>query len=544
MNAALALSSYDNLLSVKKSGNLNESISITPSTLNPLLTTDVESQSLASNFYLSLFGSDGETYDFYPALASSVEVSKDKKDYTYTLNRLAKWSDGTAVTSDDVIFTFERLMDPKVEAAALRGFYEGVKIQKIDSLKFKFHVDQPKFNTLEVIQGFVTLQKKQFEKEADFNKSRENLHPVGSGPFKVKTFSRDQVVVLERDPNWWAKDLPQFKARFNQDTWSFKIISDTALKYEKFLKGEIDLVNFTSEQFVNQVKGSDRDKIGTSPQDGKPVWGNQLRTDGPMGWVGIALNFKFAPFEHKETRQALAYLVDYKTIIERAYFGMIDQSVSPFGSNTENTDPELRAGEKDRYAFDPKKAAKLLAKDGWKKEEAQAFLVKEINGVKTPFHISLKYFSSNPASSKVAVILKEIFKKNGIDLDLKPLDGTALYKDFDDRNFEAMIMGWGGGSIYPDPKQLWASDSNGQGSNKVSYHNDQVDKLIKKANLEFDRKKRAKMLQEINRNLYDEVPYVFMVERHYLLQGIRSKFKSPKWVERYGSGPALELFYE
>jgi microcin C transport system substrate-binding protein len=538
-----ATSSYDSLPAVKKGGNLNETIALTPSTLNPLLTTDVEAQDLASYFYLPLFGVDGATYDYYPSLASKLEVSKDKKDYTYTLNSAAKWADGTAVTTDDVAYTFERLMDPKVEAAPIRGYYEGVTFQKIDNLKFKFHVNDPRFNTIETLQGFVTLQKKQFAKEADFNKTRENLHPVGTGPFKIKTFSRDQAIVFERDANWWAKDLPQFKARFNQDTWTFKVIPDMALKYEKFLKGEVDVMNFGSDQYVNQVIASDKDKVGKSPKDGKVVWAGKIPTDGSMGWSGIALNFKSPLFATKDTRKGLAYLVDYKTIIERAYFGMIEQSVSPFGSNTDNTDPGLKA-KKGIYTYDTKKAAEYFAKDGWKKVEGQPFLMKMINGKNTPFHFALKYYASNPAGAKMAVIMKESMKKSGVDLELKPMDGTALYKDFEDREFDAAMMGWGGGSIYPDPKQIWSSESIGQGSNKVSFSNPKVDELIKKANAEFDRKKRAKFLQEINRILYDEVPYIFTVERHFLLQGINSRFQSPKWVERYGSGPARELFHE
>jgi microcin C transport system substrate-binding protein len=541
--STFAKTSYDSLPAVKKGGNLNDTISLTPSTLNPFLTTDIEAQVVAANFYLSLFGTDWDTYDYYPALAEKLEISKDKKDYTYTLNSKAKWTDGTPVTTDDVIFSFERLMDPKVEAAALRVYYEGVTVTKIDDLKFKFHVEQPRFNTLETVNGFYPIQKKQFAKEADFNKSRENLHPVGTGPWKVKTFSRDQMVVLERDPNFWGKDLPQFKARFNQDTWTIKIIPDMALKYEKFLKGEVDLMNFSSDQYVNQVKASDKDKIGNSPADGKTVWAAKLPTDGAMGWGGIALNIKNPIFANKETRKGLAYLTDYKTIIQRAYFGMTDQSVSPFGSNTENTSPALKSG-KGRYSYDPKKAAEYFAKDGWKKVDGQPFLMKTINGKNVPFHFTLKYGSSNPAAGKTGVILKEVFKKAGVDLDLRPLDGTALYKDFEDSNFEACIMGWGGGSIYPDAKQLWSTESMGQGSNKVNYSNPKVDALITKSNLEFDRKKRAKMLQEIGEIIYDDVPYIFTVERHYLLQGFNSRFKSPKWLERYNTVPAVELFHE
>lgn len=540
---SFAKTSYDALPQVAKGGVFNDTARINPGTLNPLLADDIDSRELGGILFMGLFGTDGSTYEPYPELAEKLEVSKDKKNYTFTLNPKARWSDGTEVTSADVEFTLSKILDPKVDAAPLRSFYDGVSFKKIDKLKFSFHIDSPKFNTQDFLQGFVTLQKKQFEKEADFNKSRENLRPVGNSAYVLKSFSRDQTVIFERDKNWWAKDLPQYKARFNQDNWVYKLIGDNALRYEKFLKGEIDLVTFDPDQYATQVKGTDKDRFGSKPGDGKPVWADQFKSDGTKPWWGLAFNLEQPMFASKDTRKGLAYLVDYKTIIERGYFGLVEQCVSPFGSHTDNTDPGLKS-KKGIYTFDPKKAAEFFAKDGWKRDVSEPFLVKDIDGKKTLFRFTLKYYSGNTAAAKAVVILKEIFKKSGVDLELRPMDGTAMYKDFEDRNFEVAFMGWGAGSIHPDPKQLWDSTSVGKGSNKTSYKNPKVDELIKKANLEFSHKKREKYLQEIDRILYDDLPYVFLVERSGELQGINSKFKSPRWTERFGSGVSKDLMHE
>jgi microcin C transport system substrate-binding protein len=108
-----------------------------------------------------------------------------------------------------------------------------------------------------------------------------------------------------------------------------------------------------------------------------------------------------------------------------------------------------------------------------------------------------------------------------------------------------VFMGWGGGSIYPDPRQNWHSASaGGKGSNSIAYSNPQVDTLIDKANLEFDTKKRTKMLQEIGKILYEDVPYIFMVERDYVIMGFNSRIKSPKWIFNYGNVAAKEIFYQ
>jgi peptide/nickel transport system substrate-binding protein/microcin C transport system substrate-binding protein len=541
--SANAKTSYESYPSVKKGGVFTDTLGITPMTMVPMLAQDIEAMEMGSQFYLPLFGKDGETYEDYAALAEKVEISKDRKDYTYTLNSKARWSDGSPVTSDDVEFTFQKLMDPKVEAAALRGYFEGVSLTKIDGLRFKFHTETPKFNTLSTFNEFQAIQKKQFEKEADFNKTREALRPIGNAAYKLKTFSRDQVVTLERDLNWWGKDLPQFKARFNFDLINFKIISDSTLRYEKLIRGEIDTTILTSDQYVTQVNGVDKARFGKTPKDGKSVWADKLKTDGPMGWFGMALNAKTPVLSSVKTRKGIAYLIDYESITQKAFFGTMEQSVSPFGSNSDNVAAELK-NPKNRYHLDLAKAAELFKADGWVHEPNAPFLMKEINGKKVPFHFVLKFPPSSPAQSKAAQMLKEIFKKAGVDLELRAMDGTALYKDFEESNFEANFMGWGGGSLDPDPKQLWSTDSIKGGSNKVSYSNPKVDALIKKANVEFNRKKRSKLLQEIGSMLYDELPYIFICERHFVLQGTTSRIKSPKWMERFGAGVAKDLFYE
>ena len=503
----------------------------------------MDDQLVSGYFYMSLMGRDSESYEDLPGLAEKVETSKDKKEYTFTLNKNAKWSDGTPVTSDDIEFTFNKLMDPKVEAAALRSYMSGVTFQKIDSLKFKFMVAVPKYNSLSTLTTFTPVQKKQFEKEVDFNKSRENLHPIGNGAYRLKTISRDQFVTLERVADWWAKDLPDYRAMNNFDVVQLKIIPDPALRYENLLKGNIDTLNFMADQFATQVEGVDKDKFGKNAASGKTLWADKFPSSGSMPWFGLGLNQKNPILSSLKVRQALAYLIDYDAVTERAYFKTVYQSVSPFGSRTDNVPPELKSGT-NRYKLDPKKAATLLKEDGWADTNKDGVLDKVINGKSTPLRLEVKLYSSNAAAMKAVQIFKETFKKAGVELVLRPMDGTALYKDFDDKNFDMVYMGWGGGSIYPDPRQNWHTDSiaNG-GSNTVSYSNPKVDKMINEANLEFDKKKRAKLLQGINRELYHDLPYIFLVERGYILQGLNSKLKSPVWNQRYGITVAKDLFH-
>lgn len=527
----------------KKGGTFFDSTRMNPIALNPVITSNLDDRPLVSLLYLTLMTRDPETYAQVPLLAEKVEASADRKEYTFTLRKDAKWTDGTPVTTDDIVFTFEKTMDPKIDAAAQRSFLQGVTIEKIDALKFKFKVEVPKFNSLDFLSSFQPIQKAQFEKEADFNKSRENLRPIGNTGYKFKSISRDQSVIFEYVPGWWGEKDPEFRATHNFQTIHYRILADDTLAYERALKGEVDALKLSADKYVTQARGVDKDRVGTKPNSGKVVWAEQFKSDGSLPWFGIALNYK-NPMFSKKTRQALAWLTDYETINQKAFFGLTEKCLTPFGTRGPNLDPKFK-NPSNQYRFDPKKGMALLKEDGWADTDGDNLLDKVINGKKTTLRFEVKFSAQNGPANSTVQILKESFKKAGVELTLRPMEGAALYKDFEEKNFDACFMGWGGGSIFPDPRQIWhSSSSQGNGSNSVSYANPQVDQLIDRANLEFDSKKRAKLLQQIGSLLYEDVPYIFLIERRFVLQMVNSRIRSPKWMFKYSTEVAKDLFYQ
>jgi ABC-type transport system substrate-binding protein len=498
---------------------------------------------MASQFYLPLLEKDADTLKDSPVLASGVVISKDKKEYTYTLRSDAKWSDGTSVTSDDVEFTFQKIMDPKVDAAVLRGFFEGVTFRKIDPLKFSFQVIEPKFNTLSVLNEFTPVQKKQFEKEADLNKSKEGMRPVGNSAYVLKTLSRDQSIVLERMPKWWGDAVPVFKNRFNFNTLVFRIVADPTLRYEKLIRGEIDTTPLTSDQYVNQVKGVDQSKFGATRESGKSLWADRFKTSRALSWAGIAINLKHPWLASLGVRKALAHLVNYEDVIQKGFMGTASRCVSPFGSSGRYVSARLKSPSS-RFMFDPKKARELLLQEGFKQVPGESFFVKDLNGKRQPLRFVFKFMNESPAQQRVAQILKESFKKAGVDLELRPEDQGVMYQSLHKKDFDLAFSGWGAGGVQPDPRQLWATSSIEGGSNSTWFSNPAVDELIKKANVEFNEGKREKLIQKIGDIIYDEIPYIFLMERDFVLAALQSRVKSEKWIRKYGSDLAKDLFFE
>lgn len=532
---------YDSLPAVQKGGTLYLSMSSDPKVINPILSSDSESMSLEGYLWMPLMALDPESLDFLPALATGYTMSADKKSYTFSLNPSAKWQDGSPVTAEDLRFSFETLMSKKTDAAALRSYFYGVSLAVKDPHTVTFSVSEPRFDNLSVLTSFPVVQKKQFEHSKNFNLDQGVMKPIGNGPYVLEKYERTQQVVFSRNKNWWGYALPQYKNRYNADKIVIRIINDQNLAYEKFIAGDLDVIGFTQEQWHVNVNGIDKNKFGKDRTSGKSIWALKQENQFPRPFDYIGWNEKNPIFEDVKTRTALSYLVDYKKIIHTVYYDLSVQSTSPFGSFSNNSDPALRKPDH-MISLDRTKAMKLLKEAGWKNEGGST-LVKEIHGKKVPFSFELATVSTNKARVKIAEIIKEDFKDAGIQVKIRSMEWNSFLDKVDHHDFDAVILGWTA-TLFQNPKQIWDSQSMDLGgSNFISYRNPAVDKLIEKANLEFNPEKRNKIMQELNRIIYQDQPYTFLTEPKYGLYGLNSKIKSPKWYSKYESALANDLFY-
>jgi microcin C transport system substrate-binding protein len=524
---------YRKLPEAGKKGTLYLTMLGNPRVLVPTLAEDVPSRNTVDYLFAQLMRKDSETGEYFPMIAEKVEVSKDRKLYTFTIRKDAVWEDGTPVTPEDAEFTFNTIMNPKVQAASLRSYFEGMRLEKIDARSFRFSVEKPNVNTLaSILDDFLIIQKKQFSAVPDFNKAKGVMEPVTSGPYRLKAFNRDQRVELELKKDWWGFKIPEFKNMFNFDSIVLRIISDPALAYEKFLKGDLDILEMNAETFGTKVKGVDREKFGADAEAKQAVWAKHFMTDAPAPWTYIGWNRKRPVFASKKTRQALAHLVPYDEILAKVFRGEGIRAVSPFGSRSPNAAPDQAAK---AFPFDPKKALQLLKEDGWADSDQSGVLSKVIDGKNVKFEFSIQYNSENPMRSKIAQMVKEQFRKAGVQVNIQALEFNALLERMDNRDFDAVIMAWGKGMRHSDSKQIWHSKSSeNKGSNFVSYSNPEVDRLIEQASVETDGAKHFKLNQKIGSLIYDDQPYAFIAEVPGFMAGFRrDKIKAKKWVMKY-----------
>lgn len=524
-------------------GTLIDTLSNNPKSINPLVGSDNNSTLTYSHFFMTLFTESAETLTPVPLLAESATVSADNKVITFNLNPEAKWADGTQVTSDDVEFSFKTMMDPKTDAAASRSYHEGHSFKKINKLTFQFHVAEPKFDSFRTLYLFQPVQKKQFANTKDFNKDSGILNPVGNGPWKLSEFKADIHVKLTRVENWWGDQLPYYKNKISYQTKLLKIIPDPNTAYEQWIRGDIHFYGaINAQQFADKVLGSDKDRVGQSASEGKEVWAKFFENEAPRGYQYIGWNLRNPMFQSKKTRQALARLINYQEISDKVFRGLYIQCTSPFGSLSLNAAPELRKEKMLTYNF--REAMKMLREDGWSDTDKNNVLDKMFDGKKVQFEFTLKTNQNNPLRVQMAQIIQQDLRKAGVKLNISSMEWNAFLSDVDSRNFEALILGWTA-TPYPNANQTWHTDSEkNQGSNFVAYSNPKVDELIAKSNVTFDPAERSQIMQDINRMIYEDQPYAFLLEPKGVAEGYNKRlFTTGSYVERYATGSDMDRYF-
>ena len=149
----------------------------------------------------------------------------------------------------------------------------------------------------------------------------------------------------------------------------------------------------------------------------------------------------------------------------------------------------------------------------------------------------MSYIYARKDSEKQWTIIKEDCKKAGIDIDLKFLEWNSFLKAIDERNMQLYAMGWGGGDVEMDPKQIWHSTSNGKGgSNRGSYANPEVDKLIDQGRAELDSAKRSAIFKKAYTLIAEDVPYVFLFNAKYDFYAMSKKVQQPGDTFKYDFG--------
>ena len=469
-------------------------------TMTPLVSSDVYASNVQSYVMESLLMRDPDTLEWVGMIARSWIVSDDGLTLTFKLRNDVVFSDGQALTSDDVVFTFDFIMNETIAAPRARAYFEKVaSVTAQDEFSVTFKFKEPYFNALSLAGGMSIMARHFFEPYLEepeaFNQSKGLL--LGSGPYRLqdpKGWTPDLgMVELERNPRYWGPILPAF------DRLLWKVIENDSARLTTFRNGEIDIYSARPREYktlLDDVELSARTQNFEymSPTAGYSYIGwNQGSVDEP------------SRFADKRVRQAMTYLTDRERIIDEIMLGYGEVAISPFSPHSHQHNKALSA-----HGYHPEKAKALLKEVGYEDRNGDGVL-EDANG--EPFEFGLVYFQGNEDTKRIVLFLKDLYAAAGVLLHPKPTEWSVMLDLLGKRNFDAITLGWSSG-VETDIFQMFhGSQTDNGGDNFVGNKNPELDKLIDEARATVDEEKRMPLWQQTEAIIHDEQPYTFLMRR-------------------------------
>lgn len=442
-----------------------------------------------------------ETLEHIPSLATHWAVMPDQKTVYFKLDPDVSFSDGKPLRADDYVFAFEMMRSDFIKDPVQNKVYKEdfVSVEKVDDLTLKIVGAYPSWKALDQYQ-ISPVAKHATQLDDNWIRKANWVPPVCVGPYKISDFKEGRYVTFERVQNWWGDNKKYFKNLYNFDRVNYKIIRDMNVAFEHFKKGELS--EFTIAKASDWKNNTDFDDI-------KKGWivKKRILVKGPKGPYGLLMNLNTPVFKNKDFRKSLAYLFNFKKLNDNLMFGAYERKHTWFSGT------EYDQKESFKYPdFDPKKAAELLTKAGYKKRGADGILTND-KGDRASFFIT---YGEETFSRHLSVIAED-FKSAGVEMKLKLVDSAKAFKDGLERNFEMKIISMTAG-LFPEPEQYFHSDhaKTINNNNFAGVSIPEMDQQIKIYKENLDLKKRRAAMNRIEEIIREEGFYLPLWEGSFI----------------------------
>ena len=462
-------------------GTLIDAMTGEPSGLIAMISGESASSAIASNIFNSLLKYD-KNLDLTGELAQSWEVSKDQKTITFHLKPKLKWADNQPLTSDDVLFTWQKVTDEKTRTPYGSDFKLVTKAEAPDASTFRVTYAAPYAPALDTWAGLHILPK-HLLKDQDINTTAFARNPVGSHYYKLDSWKNGQYLRLTRNAN-----ATQGQARI--DSLLSRIIPDKAAQFLELSADNIDSMGLSPIQYARIFPAR--------PELNKNI---ALYKELGNSYTYLGFNLKRKPFDDVRVRQAINYAINKQEIIDGVLLGLGEPVASPYKPGTRWSNPALKP-----YPYDPNKAKALLKAAGYEDHDGDGILDKD--GKPFTFEILT---NQNKEREMTGVLIQRRLREIGIDANIRVLEWASFLGRFiKPKEFDVVVLGWSL-SLDPDQYSIWHSSQQAPGQfNFISYNNPRVDKLLEAGRLELDPDKRMKIYHEFSKILLEDSPIVFL----------------------------------
>lgn len=426
---------------VPKGGTFTQSATGTFDNLNPYnLKSANVAQGVSLIFDKLMQRAWDEPFTMYPLIAEKVDVPADRSSITFFLNPKAKFSDGTAITADDVIFTFNTLKEHG--RGNTRNVYKLVKsVEKRGDLTVHFALGEGYDRETVMILTLMPVLSKAWWENRDFTASLMEP-PVSNGPYKITSIDPGNKITYERDPDYWAKDLFINKGQYNFDKMVFDYFRDDTVAFEAFKAGAFDM-----------RRERDAGKWATAYNFPAAKNGDvkleSIKHERPEQVRALIFNTRRTPFDDIRVRKALSMALDFDWINTNLYHGQ-HKRITSFYPNSELAagdwvPPSHKTPEDSRAQL--RKADDLLKSAGWVIVNG-----KRVNqSTKAPMTFEL--LTGTPNDEKIAVAFVRNLKRLGIEPQIRALDSNAFSSRLIEYDYDMVVHYWQS-SLSPGTEQM------------------------------------------------------------------------------------------
>jgi len=498
--------------------------------LIPNVLTDGASFEVGSLIYSGLVTRDKDL-NIIGELAESWEFSRDCLDLTFKLRKNVRWHDGKPFTADDVVFTYETMVNPKTPTAYREDFKAVGAVDAPDPYTLHVRYTKPYAKALQSWSIWILPRHvlETYVKEGRLREAPQNrADPIGTGAYRFKEWKPGEKVVLVANQDY-------FEGRPYLSRIVYRIIPSQATIFLELKAQGIDSAGpagLTALQFKRQAD---------FPAFRK-AYNKYQYQDNVYTYLGF--NLSDPRFADKRVRQAFAHAINKRELIEGVRLGLGREATGPYKPGTWAYNPNVRT-----YPYDMAKARELLAAAGWRTKNADGILVKDGQ----PFEFVLRTNQGNDERRKVAEIVQASLKDLGVKVDIQVIEWASFLKEYiKKRRFEAIILGWGIGQD-PDQFEVWHSSKTGPDDlNRIGYANPEADEMLEKGRVSCVEEERKKYYDRFQEILAEDQPIVFLYFRDALPvvssrvrgvvpspNGIRYNFNEwyvPRPLQRYTAG--------
>lgn len=414
-----------------------------------------------------------EAFSEYGLLAQTIETPADRSWVIFDLRPEAQWHDGKPVTPEDVVFTFETLKEKG--HPFYKNYLSDVQvIEKVGARQVKFTFAGEDNRELPLIVGQMAILPKHYWEGKDFEATTLDP-PLGSGPYQITDVDAGRSITYERVKDYWGKDLPVNKGRYNPDVIRYDYYKDAGVAIEALKGGEFDFrVENISKEWATAYDEHPAFKAGNLVKE-------LVDHENGTGMQGFGFNTRRAKFADPKVREALSYAFDFEWTNNNLFYGQYERTKSYY-SNTELASSGLPTGLEleilEPYRgrvpeavftkpFDPpatdgsgnirqnlRTAKRLLTEAGWVVKDGK------LTSEKTGEVMTIEFLLRSPSFERVVGPYVQNLERLGVVSEIRTVDRAQYQKRLQEFDFDATVVVWGQ-SLSPGNEQrdMWTSVS-------------------------------------------------------------------------------------